>query len=126
MNKFVDIFLELIFFAISIMLWIYEILISSDIPINISKNEFMVLAISFILFGVFYSFYMKKSKRKEGVILLLIPLLFWLFNMIEAIRYNYETYCTILSILGFATTGYCIGLSIYKLVINKNKVKWTG
>lgn len=114
MNKLIDIFLEFTFFVISIILWIYSMLISSDIPVNISKNEFIVLLISFILFVVFYSIYLRKGKRKEIIILLLIPSVLWLFDMIYAIRYNYQTYDTILSIIGFVTTGYCTGLSIYK------------
>lgn len=120
MNKLIDIFLELTFFVISIILWLYGILISSDIPVSISKNEFIVLLISFILFGVLYSTYIIKCKRKEITILLLIPLVLWLFDMIYTIRYNYQTYDTILSIIGFVTTGYCTGLSIYKFkTINK-------
>lgn len=114
MNKLIDISLELIFFTISIILWLYGMVISSAIPINISTNEFITLLISFIFFGIFYSIYIRQCKRKESIILLLIPSLLWLFNIIYAVKYNYQTYYTILSIIGFVTTGYCAGLSIYK------------
>ena len=114
MNTLIDISLELTFFVISIMLWLYGMLISSDIPVNISKNEFIGMIISFILFGVFYSIYIRKGKRKEIIILLLIPSVLWLVNMVYIIRYNYQAYNTILSIMGFIITGYCAGLSIYK------------
>ncbi len=56
MSKFVDIFLGIAFFIVSIILWLYVLLISSDIPVNISKNEFIISLMSLLLFGILYSF----------------------------------------------------------------------
>ena len=42
MSKLIDIYLEAVFFVVSIILWLYVLLISSDIPVNISKNEFII------------------------------------------------------------------------------------
>lgn len=112
MSKIVDISLEVIFFVVSIMLWLYVFLISSDIPVNISKNEFIISLISLLMFGLLYNFYMRKSKREVRGVSLLISLAFWLSSMIDAIKYNYQIYHTIISIIGFSIIGYCIGLSI--------------
>lgn len=120
MRKFIDICLGVMFFIISIILWLYLMLISSDIPVNISKNEFINSVISLLLFGVLYSFYINISKTKITVILLLIPLGIWLSSMIDAINCSYQTYHTIISTIGFTTMLYCIGLSIYKLLTNKD------
>lgn len=49
MSKLIDIYLEAVFFVVSIILWLYVLLISSDIPVNISKNEFIISIISFII-----------------------------------------------------------------------------
>ncbi len=117
MSKFVDIFLGIAFFIVSIILWLYVLLISSDIPVNISKNEFIISLMSLLLFGILYSFYIKNSKRKIIGMLLLIPLGFWITDMVNAIKYNYQIYNTILSIIGFCITVYCIGVSIYKFVV---------
>lgn len=119
MNKFIDIFLGIIFFIVSIILWLYLMLISSDIPVNISKNEFINSVISLSLFGVLYSFYINISKTKITVILL-IPLGIWLSSMIDAINCSYQTYHTIISTIGFIIMLYCIVLSIYKLLTNKD------
>ena len=114
MSKLIDIYLEAVFFVVSIILWLYVLLISSDIPVNISKNEFIISIISLLLFGLFYRFYVRKSKREVIGVPLLIPLAFWLLSMVDAIKYNYQIYNTIISIIGFTITGYCIGLSTKK------------
>ncbi|WP_252229436.1 MULTISPECIES: hypothetical protein [unclassified Clostridium] len=117
MSKFVDISLAIAFFIASIILWLYVLLISSDIPVNISKNEFVISLMSLLLFGILYSFYIKNSKREVMGMLLLIPLGFWIPDIINAIKYNYQIYNTILSVIGFCITVYCIGVSIYKLIV---------
>ena len=119
MSKIIDIFLESVFFVLSIILWLYELLISSDIPVNIFRKEFIILLISLLLFGAFYSFYVRKSQREVMGVSLLIPLAFWLSSMIDAIKYNYQIYDIIISIIGFVIIGYCIGLSINRLLIKK-------
>ena len=120
MSKLIDIYLESVFFVVSIILWLYVLLISSDIPVNISKNEFIISIISLLLFGLFYRFYVRKSKREVIGVPLLIPLAFWLLSMVDAIKYNYQIYNTIISIIGFTITGYCIGLSIHRLLTKKH------
>lgn len=120
MSKLIDIYLEAVFFVVSIILWLYVLLISSDIPVNISKNEFIISVTSLLLFGLFYRFYVRKSKREVVGVPLLIPLAFWLLSMVDAIKYNYQIYNTIISIIGFAITGYCVGLSIHRLLTKKH------
>lgn len=122
MSKLIDIYLEAVFFVVSIILWLYVLLISSDIPVNISKNEFIISIISLLLFGLFYRFYVRKSKREVIGVPLLIPLAFWLLSMVDAIKYNYQIYNTIISIVGFTITGYCIGLSIHRLLTKRHTV----
>lgn len=122
MSKLIDIYLEAVFFVVSIILWLYVLLISSDIPVNISKNEFIISIISLLLFGLFYRFYVRKSKREVIGVPLLIPLAFWLSSMVDAIKYNYQIYNTIISIIGFTITGYCIGLSIHRLLTKRHTV----
>lgn len=122
MSKLIDIYLEVIFFIVSIILWLYVLLISSDIPVQISKNEFIISIISLLLFGLFYSFYVRKTKREVVGVPLLIPLAFWLLSMVDAIKYNYQIYNTIISVIGFAIIAYCIGLSIYRLLTTKHTV----
>ena len=122
MSKLIDIYLEAVFFVVSIILWLYVLLISSDIPVNISKNEFIISIISLLVFGLFYRFYVRKSKREVIGVPLLIPLAFWLLSMVDAIKYNYQIYNTIISIIGFTITGYCIGLSIHRLLTKRHTV----
>ena len=123
MRKFVDISLGFAFFIISIILSLYTNLISqTNVEADMSKNEFVISVISLLLFGVLYSIYMKKSKRREIGILLLLPLSSWISDMINAIKNNYSEYTTIVSIIGFIITGYCIGFFIYKLVTDKKNV----
>ncbi len=122
MSKLIDISVGLILFIISIILWLYTLLIAYDTPMSISKNEFIISLVTLLLFGLIYSFYIINSKRKAVSALLLITLVIWFSDMINAIQYNYQTYHTILTVVGFITTGYCIGLSIYKLITCKKIV----
>jgi len=122
MSKFWDISFGVSLFIVSIILWLYVLLISSDFSMNISKDEFIISLISLFLFGLLYSFYIKRSKIKEVGNLLLIPLLFWLSDVINAIKYNYQACNTIISVIGFVITGYCIVLSTYQLMARRKKV----
>ncbi len=119
MNKLIDISVGVILFIISIILWLYTLLIAYDTPMSISKTEFIISLVSLVLFGLIYSCYIINSNRRSVSALLLITLAFWFSDMINAIQYNYQTYHIILTVIGFTTTGYCIGLSIYKLMTCK-------
>ena len=123
MRKFVDISLGFAFFIISIILCVHTNLIAqTNIEADMSKNEFVISVISLLLFGLLYSIYIKKSKIRAIGNLLLIPLLFWISDMINAIKNNYSTYTTTVSIIGFVITGYCIVFFIYQLVTDKKSV----
>ena len=87
MSKLIDIYLEAVFFVVSVILWLYVLLISSDIPVNISKNEFIISIISLLLFGLFYRFYVRKSKREVIGVPLLIPLALWLMQLSIITKY---------------------------------------
>ena len=123
MNKLIDISVGIILFIISMILWLYTLLITSyEFSMRISKKEFIILLVSLLLFALIYSLYIINSKRKAVSALLLIPLVLWFSDIINSIQYNFQTYYTILTTIGFTTIGYCVGLSIYKLITYKKKV----
>lgn len=123
MRKFVDISLGFAFFIISIILCLYtNLILQTNVEADMSKNEFVISVISLLLFGVLYSIYMKRSKRRAIGILLLLSLSSWISDMINAIKNNYSAYTTIVSIIGFVITGYCVLFFIYQLVTDKKSV----
>lgn len=86
-----------------LILWVYEMLVTSDIPVEMSFNDAVLISCLLVLFLVVYSLYIRKTKFiLMNIILLLIPLFLWLVSMQQALTYQYHRYDTIVSIIGFA------------------------
>lgn len=117
LDKFICIFINLFIFFI----WIFFIVISSDIPINIEKFDFLI-ALSFILVSlVIYSIYLRKTKYKIINLLILLPItILWFISTKQAIKFDYHIYNTSLSILGFIS-NLLISLQILFIKFKNNK-----
>ncbi len=103
MNKCKDLFLCLILFILGLSIWIYKTLITSDIPVNISFKQFILLSILIFIYTLIQSFYIKRLKSNLhllNLLLLIILLLLWIGSLITALKYNYNKYDTIIDIIG--------------------------
>lgn len=97
------------------ILWGYKMLVTSDIPVEISFNEAMIIALLLILFLIIYSVYIKYTKYLLiNFFMLLIPLLLWFMCMQQALAYNYHKNDTLVSIIGFSITMIAFMQLIYK------------
>ena len=86
-----------------LILWAYKMLVTSDIPVEMSFNDVVLISCLLALFLVVYSLYIRKTKCiLMNIILLLIPLFLWLVSTQQALIYQYHRYDTIVSIIGFA------------------------
>ncbi|AUN12757.1 hypothetical protein RSJ21_19810 (plasmid) [Clostridium botulinum] len=103
MNKCKDLFLCLILFILGLSIWIYKTLITSDIPVNISFKQFILLSILIFIYTLIQSFYIRRFKSNLhllNLLLLIILLLLWIGSLITALKYNYNKYDTIIDIIG--------------------------
>jgi hypothetical protein len=114
MSKITDIIIALGLSMFMIILWAYKMLITSDIPAEMSfKNSVLISCILFILFIV-YVFYIKNTKYIQfNITFLVIPLFLWFMCMQQALTYHYGKYDTIVSIIGLSVTFVSLIQLIY-------------
>lgn len=95
-------------------------LVTSDIPVEMSFNNAVVISCLLVLLLVAYSLYIRKNNFiLMNIILLLIPLSLWFVSMQQALTYQYHRYDTIVSIIGFAAVLISFLQAIYSKVKNK-------
>lgn len=87
-----------------LLVWGYKMLISSDIPVNISFNELTGLLITIFIFTILEYFYIKKHKSNLSflnLVFFIILFVFWFGSFSASLAYNYHIYATIIDIIGF-------------------------
>lgn len=97
------------------ILWTYKMLLTSDIPVEISADDAMRISFLLILSLIIYSIYIRKTKyllRNLALIVLLLTL--WSASMLHALMYNYHKNDTLVSIIGFSTTIIILLQIIYR------------
>lgn len=58
-----------------LIIWFYGILVSSDIPVNLTFNELLTILILLVVFLITYSLYVRKTRYPiVNLIFLLFPL----------------------------------------------------
>ncbi|MGH4125517.1 MAG: hypothetical protein ACREV6_21605 [Clostridium sp.] len=120
MNKIKDIFIGLGVSAFILIIWVYKMVVTSDIPVELSYTNSVVISCLLVLFLIIYSFYIRKTIYiLMNTNLLLIPLFLWLMSMQQALTYSYHKYDTVVSIIGFAITL----ISFLQLICRKVKIK---
>ncbi|MBW9159431.1 hypothetical protein G9F71_025270 [Clostridium sp. FP2] len=122
MNKIMDIFIGLGLSAFILIIWVYEMVVASDIPVEISYKGSVVISCLLVLFLIIYSFYTRKTIYiLMNTILLLILLFLWFMSMQQALTYHYHKYDTVVDIIGFSITLILFLQLIYRKVKIKGK-----
>lgn len=117
-SKLIDVVIALGANTFISMLWAYEMIITGDIPVEMSVKDCISISELLILFLLINSFYIRKTIYVEfNLILLLFPLLLWFISMKQALTYHYHKYDTIVSIIGFSVTL----VSLFQLIHRKVK-----
>jgi len=120
MNKIKDIFIGLGVSAFILIIWVYKMVVTSDIHVKISYKDSVVISCLLVLLLIIYSFYTRKTKYiLMNMILLLIPLFLWFMSMQQALAYHYHKYDTVVSIIGFSIAL----ISFLQLIYRKIKIK---
>ena len=125
MKKLIDGVILISITIFSFFIFTYCVLISSDIPVNISRNEFILFVILDGIYLMIYLIYIFKRLNfiKINIALILFQIWFWFIMLISNIRYKYHLYCTLISIIEFSIKTTIFILLIYKLIrlIQNNK-----
>lgn len=120
MNKIKDIFIGLGLSAFVLVIWVYKMVVTSDIPVEIFFKDSVIITCMLFLFLIIYSVYTRKTKYiLMNMTLLLIPLFLWFMCMQQALTYHYHKYDTLVSIIGFSITL----ISFLQLIYSKVKIK---
>lgn len=120
MGKIKNCLFSFLLFSFGFLIWTYKMLITSNIPINVSFKEFIATLSLIFIYTIITYFYIRKIKNNLlllNFILLSILLVFWLGNLSTSIIYKYNIYDTILNFLGFIS----IVINIIKLLSYKKK-----
>ncbi|GAA0748618.1 hypothetical protein GCM10008906_38960 [Clostridium oceanicum] len=115
MNKLNDLLIFITLFVLGVIIWICKTIITSDIPINISFKEFILLIIVIFIYYIFQYFYIKKNKGDFFLIKLLLIIilsLMWFISLVTSFIYKYNKYDIILNFIGFSSM-IIFGLRIF-------------
>lgn len=105
MKKATDLFISLILYIWTFLIFAYKMILSSDIPVSISLEELISFIIGILIYIIIQLFYIKKTKLYLlNLTLLILPITFWGIMLSGALTYKYHVYNTILDIIGFSCT----------------------
>lgn len=96
-----------------LLLWCYNMLLSSDIPVNISDEELHSFLVIFVLSIFLTLAYVKFVDDTKLHYFLSIPTLMWGLTTINSLTYHYHPYDTLMDCLGFIGCVSVILLSIF-------------
>lgn len=97
LKKLIQPFLYTTLFILSCWNWIYIMIISSDIPVNPSKEEFLIAEGTIIIILTIFIYLTIKGYPFYNYAILLFPNSIWILNFIEDMVHHYHKYDTILS-----------------------------
>ncbi|KRE56817.1 hypothetical protein ASL11_34245 [Paenibacillus sp. Soil750] len=114
--KKIHLFISFLFGLWSFFLWCWLIIISGDIPVSISYDEFRVTLLGIGIFTLISIVYIKYAIGRTNLLLIFLsfPTFLWGFQMVQELKYHYHKYSTIVTITGFIASLIIIIFSIYK------------
>ena len=83
----IDIFFSLLFNTLLFFCWIYKVIITSDILISFTINEFFIVNISLLLLSLIYFLYYKFYKTNKNYLnlfLLSLNLILWTLGLLQS------------------------------------------
>lgn len=98
-----------------LFLWLWKMLISSDVPVSISDKELKSTILLLIVTTIICLLYVKLTVDSKLLYFLLLPAILWGVSMQQAFVYHYHAYDTLLSILGFITLFLVMAYSGFQI-----------
>ncbi|MBN1063889.1 hypothetical protein DVV83_02935 [Clostridium botulinum] len=102
MNKLLDKTICICINIFVFFIWLFFILTSSNIPINIEQFDFLLILVFLLISLILYSIFIRNTNYIFTNFIILLPLLFlWFTSARQSLKFNYHLYNTIIGILGF-------------------------
>lgn len=113
--KKIHLFISFLFGLWSFFLWCWLMIISGDIPVSISYDEFRVTLLGIGIFTLISIVYIKYVIYPNYLLIFLsFPTFLWGFQMVQELKYHYHKYSTIVTITGFIASLLIIFFLIFK------------
>jgi hypothetical protein len=126
MQKLIVRTLYVILFFLCCWTWLYAFAASSDIPVNISYEEFINIESNILVIFFLFIYLSIKGNPIINICLLFIPNFFWIFEFVNDLTYSYHIYDTIFSSSMMVVMTIMFLLNIYLIRRNmKNELKRT-
>ena len=120
MNEGRNIVFTIAFSILLLILWLYEMIVTSDIPVQVPLKDCILISSLLVIFA---SFYCLNIRRVETlyiyIIILALPFVLWLSSMVMSLQHNYHPYSTLIDIIGFSV----ISMALIQLIYLKLKKK---
>ena len=97
MKKFLIRILYVILFILCCWNWLYTAIITSDIPMNVPFNEFIISESSILVILSIFIYLTKKGKPFINIGLLFIPNSIWTIYFVQVVLYKIPIYATIIT-----------------------------
>ncbi|AYF55367.1 hypothetical protein DFH04_11605 (plasmid) [Clostridium novyi] len=116
MKKFINIFIGLSLFIMSLSIFSYHIIIGSDIPVNVNLNQVIRFSVIIFIYIILQLLYIIKSNNNPiimNLILIIFLMFIWSMDFIENSAYKYHKYHTLMSSIGFWSTMFILFIYIF-------------
>ena len=117
MKRLINICISLFLFFMPLLILAYDLLISSDSPVNISFNEVIIFFILNFIYVFLHILYIIKTKSPLTIsrLLLIASLsLLWVTNLTRNLKHDYHKYATINSIIALVSIFIILSLHVIK------------
>jgi len=101
LTKRIDTVIGLILSIIALSIWIYRMILTSDIPIVITQQQFIIFMIIISFYTVIQFGYIIKTKRYIlNIIYLAFPSIIWTLTLNDTLPQGYNKFDTISVVFG--------------------------
>ncbi|MBU8713188.1 hypothetical protein KM924_11830 [Brevibacillus parabrevis] len=101
-----------------VVLWLYKMMLSSDIPMSISSAEMQNMILTLLISTITVLLYVKLSSSTELFYFLVFPAFLWGFSMVQSFMNSYHEYNTLMAVSGF----FCMSLIFASSSLNAKRL----
>ncbi|MGL4656624.1 MAG: hypothetical protein ACRCWM_12215 [Sarcina sp.] len=125
MKIFIDILIGFILTFNLFIVWIFKISSSSDIPINVTHQDFIIVSTGFSILGILYTIYALKTSQNMINLVFIGPSTFFstigLYNNLAQGYYQHYAYVLELDIINFIVLIIPTSILLIKYIRNLRK-----
>jgi hypothetical protein len=121
MRPFYLALLYILLFIFSCYNFIYVVIVSDELPLQITWSEFIQAEGSIVLIFSAHAFLVIKGNNIINILVLLIPNVLWFLLFLQNMRYHYHPFTTILSTSMIACIAMMLIANLASLFLRKRE-----